>query len=498
LVMWKDGSTNWVSLKDMKASHPIELAEYAINNKIDDQPAFKWWVPCTVKHTKRIMAKVKSKYWLTSHKFGIKIPKTVEEALELDRANGNTLWQDAIKKEMANVRVAFQLCENGKQDIPIGYQEIQCHMIFDVKMSENFRRKARFVAGGHTTQTPDVITYSSVVSRDSVRLCFLIAALNNLDVQSCDIQNAYLTANCREKIYTKAGPEFGDEAGEYMVIKRALYGLKSSGAAFRALLSETMWESGFRPTRGDPDVYIRPAMKENGEKYYEMILTYVDDILCISHKAKETLVEVIKQRFTIKNDAMESPEMFLGAQVSSRIILGKECWTMTSNKYINAAIQRVQETASKRGKIIGGRGNTPLPSDYRPEVDVTSELLPDMMREYQEFIGILRWAVELGRIDIHVEVSMLLSHLACPRSGHYDAALHVFSYLKKHPKRSIAFDPRYPKIDQNRFISHDWYDFYRGAEEPIPGDLPQPLGKPVTTHCYVDASHADNRANRRC
>ena len=209
----------------------------------------------------------------------IKIPKTVEEALELDRINGDTQWQDAINKEMANVRIAFQLCENGKKDIPIGYQEIKCHMIFDVKMSENFRRKARFVAGGHTTETPDVITYSSVVSRDSVRLCFLLAALNDIDIQSCDIQNAYLTAECREKIYTKAGPEFGDEKGEYMIIKRALYGLKSSGAAFRALLSETLWDSGFRPTKGDPDVYIRPAAKPNGEKYYEMMLTYVDDIL---------------------------------------------------------------------------------------------------------------------------------------------------------------------------------------------------------------------------
>ena len=92
---------------------------------------------------------------------------------------------------------------------------------------------------------------------------------------------------------------------------------------------------------------------------------------------------------------------------------------------------------------------------------------------------------------------MLSSHLAWPRVGHYDAALHVFSYLKKYPKRSIAFNPRHPKIDQNRFMSHDWYDFYRGAKEPIPGDLPSPLGKPVTTHCYVDASHADNWLNRQ-
>ena len=74
-------------------------------------------------------------------------------------------------------------------------------MIFDIKMGENFRKKARMVAGGHMTETPASITYSSVVARDSVRILLTIAALNNLSVLGCDIQNAYLTAPCREKIW---------------------------------------------------------------------------------------------------------------------------------------------------------------------------------------------------------------------------------------------------------------------------------------------------------
>ena len=113
-------------------------------------------------------------------------------------------------------------------------------MIFNVKMGENFRCKARFVAGGHTTETPMSLTYSSVVSRYSVRIILLAAALNGLQVMACDIQNAYLTANCREKIWTYAGPEFGSERGQPMIIRIALYGLKSSGAAFRAHLAETL------------------------------------------------------------------------------------------------------------------------------------------------------------------------------------------------------------------------------------------------------------------
>ena len=79
---------------------------------------------------------------------------------------------------MEKVRVAFRILPDG-ENAPIGYQYIRCHMTFNVKM-ENFQRKARFVTGGHMTKAPDVITYASVVSRETVRLGLLLASLNNL------------------------------------------------------------------------------------------------------------------------------------------------------------------------------------------------------------------------------------------------------------------------------------------------------------------------------
>ena len=103
LIEWKDGSTNWVALKDVKESYPVQLAEFAISNRIAEEPAFAWWVPFMMKKRNRILAKVKSKYWLRSHKFGIRIPKSVEEAKKVDNQNRNTLWWDAICKEMRNV-----------------------------------------------------------------------------------------------------------------------------------------------------------------------------------------------------------------------------------------------------------------------------------------------------------------------------------------------------------------------------------------------------------
>ena len=117
-----------------------------------------------------------------THKFGVELPHSVEEAYKLDEKNNNNYWRVAIEKEMSRVRIAFEKWTGGntreeaKRRL-VGYQEVRCHMIFDVKMS-GLIRKARLVAGSHTADTPASVTYSSLVSRDSVRIVFLIGALN--------------------------------------------------------------------------------------------------------------------------------------------------------------------------------------------------------------------------------------------------------------------------------------------------------------------------------
>lgn len=138
-------------------------------------------MPSTLQKRNRIIVKVKSKYWVCTREFGIKIPKNVAEARAFDADNGNTFWWDTILKEMKNVRPAFEVWEKGADKIPSSYQQINCHLIFDVKIGKNFRHKVRFVAGGQTREVPDsLITYSSIVSRYSVRVTLTIAALNGL------------------------------------------------------------------------------------------------------------------------------------------------------------------------------------------------------------------------------------------------------------------------------------------------------------------------------
>jgi hypothetical protein len=85
LVEWKDGSSDWVALEDLKEFHPVELAAYATNREIQDEPAFAWWVPHVLKKQKRILQKIKSKYWSRTHKYGIRIVKNIQEVMEIDK-----------------------------------------------------------------------------------------------------------------------------------------------------------------------------------------------------------------------------------------------------------------------------------------------------------------------------------------------------------------------------------------------------------------------------
>ena len=113
----------------MKESYPVEDADYAEAVGISNETAFFWWTTHVLKQRHRIIAAVNKRYYKMTHKFGIKLPKTVEEALTLDKENGNDLWWNAIQKEMCAVKVAFKILDEDKR-APIGAQCVKCHMVF--------------------------------------------------------------------------------------------------------------------------------------------------------------------------------------------------------------------------------------------------------------------------------------------------------------------------------------------------------------------------------
>jgi hypothetical protein len=106
-VEWRDGSTSWLPLCKLKASNTIEVAEYAFLNHIIEKPAFIWWAKKVLRRRNHIISNLKSQYWKTTHKFGIILPHSAQEALDINYWSKSTLWCDAIEKEMKNVRPAF-------------------------------------------------------------------------------------------------------------------------------------------------------------------------------------------------------------------------------------------------------------------------------------------------------------------------------------------------------------------------------------------------------
>jgi hypothetical protein len=118
-------------MKDVKNSYPVQLAGYATQRRIAGEPAFAWWIRHVLNKKNRIIAKLKTKYWARTHKFGVKIPKSVAEAKAFEQENGDTLWWDAICKEMKNVRPAFEVWE-GAGRLEVATRIPKDHMSHDL------------------------------------------------------------------------------------------------------------------------------------------------------------------------------------------------------------------------------------------------------------------------------------------------------------------------------------------------------------------------------
>jgi hypothetical protein len=209
------------------------------------------------------------------------------------------------------------------------------------------------------------------VSRDSVRIAFLLAALNDLDILAAVIGNAYINANAREKVYFVAGDEFGPiNKGRNVIITKALYGLKSSGAACRAHFSKALHELGYTSSLADPDVWLHPEIKPDGTEYYAYVLVYVDNILVVSHNPTMTM-QMISRLFRLK-DGFAPPTRYLGATIEKWRISGDEYprhWGHSSEEYVKQAIANVEHELSLEGKRLCERYSTPMSSNYRPELD---------------------------------------------------------------------------------------------------------------------------------
>ena len=373
-------------------------------------------------------------------------------------------WQHSLDgKEMYNVGVAFEVLEEGVR-APNGWTKVTGHLVWDMKM--DFTRKARWVLDGHKTPELEGSTYASVVSRESVRITLTYAALNGIDVFAADIQNSYLQAPSSCKNFIICSPEFGlENEGKVALIHHALYGGKSAGTDFHNHLQSCMHFLGFTSCPADPDVWMHPALKSNGTPVYDYVLLYTDDTLVISENAKSILKNEIGRYFKLKKESIGHPNLYLGRQLSKvQLDNGTWVWGFSASQYVQAAMKNVKDFIVKEGNRqwkMHRNADMPLSSSYCPELDVSPELGPAKASYYMSLIGVLCWIVELGRVDICLEVSMMSSHLALPREGHLEQVLHIFSHLKKYHNAELVYDLSDPIIDESMWEAKDWVTEFR-------------------------------------
>ena len=414
-------------------------------------------------------------------KFGIAIPNSVKEALALDALNKNNLWAEAIKKEMSALDKAgvFEYkCPN--LNVPRDFQYAPLRMIFEVKQ-EDLRRKARLVAGGHVVDSSMYESYSSVVQTMTLRLLQTIAVNEGLKIITGDIGNAFIHANTNEKIWTRAGPEFGEKRGSKIIFKKALYGLSTSARQWNLKLGDTISSMGFKPTRSDADLWIRSS---DDNKSYEYIATHVDDVICVGSNPLKYISE-LKKQFPIRNIA-ENPEYYLGNDLK-----------IQDNHTIKVSLKKyILEIINKHEKKFGNLRKEKVPHTHNdhPELDNSQFLDENGKTKFQSIMGVCQWICIAGRLDICFAVSSLSRFAAKPREGHLNRAIKILGYLKKYPSKGYTIDPKDPQIEaEYDSVIPDFGNQYADFVEEIDHKLPNPRMKELPITIFTDANHGHDQ-----
>ena len=125
------------------------------------------------------------------------------------------------------------------------------------------------------------------------------------------------------------------------------------------------------PSKAYPYVYIRPAVRPDGSEYYDMEFCYVDDVLVIAAEPMKTM-DGVRVVFKLKGDKAEMPDMYLGASLSElEKAHGTKCWTMSSEKYVKAAIENVEARLAKSDLRLPSRCETQMSTSYHMSKYVT-------------------------------------------------------------------------------------------------------------------------------
>ena len=259
---------------------------------------------------------------------------------------------------------------------------------------------------------------------------------------------------------------------------KALYRTRSGGARWHDRLFDILQELKFKPSKADPDVWMRP---EPGGACYEYIVVYVDD-LAIAAKDPQAFCNELKEKYNLKLKGVGPLEYHLGCTYKK-----DPDGTLAADprRYVNKILESYERMFNEKPR----KSRPPLEGGDHPELD-TSELCDDhQTKQFQTLIGQLQWLISLGHFDIAVHVMSLSRFRAQPRKGHLDRAKRIVGYLLFLPDGAIRFRSGEPDFSSLKDQEYDWTrSVYSGACEQIPHDIPKPLGKHVQTTHYVDAN----------
>ena len=487
VVEWESGEITYEPLALISKDDPITCAVYAKKHDLLDTTGWKH-LKRYAKTSKRLIRAVKQSRIRqvrasARYQHGFQVPRDYNDAMRLDKENGNTHWQDAMDLELTQIHeykvfrdTGKAKFHNGKVVTPDGFQKIRVHFVYAVKHDGRF--KARLVADGHLTKEPVESIYSGVVSLRSLRMVVFLSQLNNLEIWGADVGNAYLEAYTDEKLCIMAGPEFKELQGHLLIMVKALYGTHSGGARWHDRLFDILQELKFKPSKADPDVWMRP---EPGGTCYEYIAVYVDD-LAIAAKDPQAFCNELKKKYNLKLKGVGPLEYHLGRTYKKD---PDETLAADPRRYVNKILESYERMFMEKPR----KSRPPLEGGDHPELD-TSELCDEhQTKQFQTLIGQLQWLISLGRFDIAVHVMSLSRFRAQPRKGHLDRAKRIVGYLLFLPDGAIRFRTGEPDFSSLRDQEYDWTrTVYSGACEQIPHDIPKPLGKHVQTTHYVDAN----------
>ena len=479
-VEWENGEITFEPLRIIAESDPVSVAIYARDNNLLHLDGWKKFQKLARRQKKLLrmanQAKLQSFRNRVVYKFGVQVPQNHAQAMALDAQNGNNFWREAEETELRQIGEYDTFTDLGLHGVPPkGYKKIRVHMVYDVK--HDLRRKARLVADGNLTQVPVDSVYSSVVSLRGLRLTIFLAELNQLELWCTDVGNAYLEARTDEKIFIVAGNEFGKLEGHTLIIHKALYGLRSSGARWWERFSEVLLEMGFFPSRAENDIWMR----DRGD-HYEYIARYVDD-LAIASKNPEGITGELQSKYKFKLKGTGPISYHLGCDFY-RDSAGTLC--MAPKRYIDRMIDTFE-------KMFGCKPRTtyssPLERGDHPELDVSDELDSDGVKQYQSLIGAAQWLISLGRLDIATAIMTMSSFRVAPRIGHLERMKRIYGYVAKMRHGAIRFRVGVPDYSDVPLPDNDWAKtIYGNVKETIPEDAPRPLGPPVVMTTYVDAN----------